>query len=219
MARLGRSLSCLLVGLAACTTGPTMTRRRPSQVAPHPRTDAPTTAPMTAVPPEERCSVRVCFWNMGRGFYHAYIVTSDRRGATHFRAGPAHPGPAVERLWALLRPAGSEARQWGPLRAEHGPYVPGSVDYDPGDPPSMTLLEDGAPCGIYNLRLTGAEIALNSAEIPYQPLTTNSNAFVPFALGWIDLTPGVPPVQAPGWDTVLQALPAGPRGATSQMLH
>jgi hypothetical protein len=203
----GRSLSCLLIVLTAGATGTTVTRLRPSRVAPHPRTEAAKTSPVTAVPPEERCTVRVQFWNMGRGFHHAYIVTSDRRSATHFRAGPAHPGPVAERLWALLRP-GSEARQWGPLRAEHGPYVPGSVDYDPGNPPSMTLLQDGAPCGIYNLRLTGAEIALNSAEIPYQPLTTNSNAFVPFALSWIELTPGEPPVPAPGWDAVLQ--PTGP---------
>ena len=124
---LGRSMSWLLVVLTACTTGPTMMRWRPPRIAPHAWTEVPTTSPATAVPPEERCSVRVCFWNMGLGFYHAYIVTSDRRGATHFRAGPAHPGPVGERLWALLRPAGSEARQWGPLRAEHGTYVPGSV--------------------------------------------------------------------------------------------
>ena len=161
-------------------------------------------APTLAVAPDDRCRVRVCFWDMGTGFYHAYILTSDRHGTTHFRAGPAHPGPIAETIWALLGGKGSKARQWGPLRAEHGPYIPGSVDYDAGSPPSMTLLQDGAPCGILNLRLTGAEIALNSAEIPYNPLTTNSNAFVPYALSWIHLAPGAPPVSAPGWDTVLR---------------
>jgi hypothetical protein len=69
----------------------------------------------------------------------------------------------------------------------------------------MTLVRDGAPCGIYNLRLLGAEISVNSAAIPYNPATTNSNAFVRYALGWIHAVPDAPVVRAPGWFTTLAA--------------
>ena len=154
---------------------------------------------------DQGCTVQVRFSDVGKGFYHAYILTLDHRGASHFRAGPANPGPAAERVWAFLGWKRTAARSWGPLRAEHGPYLPGTVDYDSGDPPTMTIVRDGAPCGIYNLRLTGAEISVNSAAIPYNPATTNSNAFVRYALGWIHVVPGAPPVRAPGWFTILAA--------------
>jgi hypothetical protein len=157
-----------------------------------------------AVPGDQRCKVQVRFWEIGKGFYHAYILTSDRHGATHFRAGPASPGPVISRISTFLEPRNPNTRHWGPLRAEHGPYLPGTVDYDSGSPPTMTLLDNGPSCGVYNLRLTGAEIALNSSLIPYNPLTTNCNAFVRYALTWIHLTPGAPPVAAPGWYTILR---------------
>lgn len=157
-----------------------------------------------AVPGDQRCKVQVRFCEIGKGLYHAYIVTSDRHGATHFRAGPASPGPVSSRIWAFLEPRRPNARRWGPLRAEHAPYLPGTVDYDSGSPPTMTLLDDGPSCGVYNLRLTGAEIALNSSQLPYNPLTTNCNAFVRYALTWIHVTPGAPPVAAPGWYTILR---------------
>jgi len=186
--------------------------------------------PPLGVPGDQRCRVEVRFWSMGGGFYHAYIVTSDRHRATQFRAGPAHPSP-TGRIRALLAAGSSaataslrgffssgppdqsnlaagawapKARHWGPLRADHGPYVAGTLDYDSGRPPTMPLVVDGAPCGLYDLRLTGAEIALNSASLPYNPLSTNSNAFVRYALTWIHVTPGAPPVWAPGWDTILR---------------
>jgi hypothetical protein len=157
-----------------------------------------------AVPGDQRCRVQIRFWEIGKGCYHAYILTSDRHGAMHFRAGPARPGPMASRIWAFLQPRSPIARSWGPLRAEHGPYLPGTVDYDSGSPPTMTLLDDGPSCGVCNLRLTGAEIALNSASLPYNPLSTNCNAYVRYALTWIHVTPGAPPVTAPGWYTILQ---------------
>ena len=90
----------------------------------------------STVPEAQRCRVEVRFWEIKKGLYHAYILTSDRHGTTDFRAGPASPGPLVKRIWAFLTPGSPKAERWGPLRAEHGPYVPGTVDYDPGSPPT-----------------------------------------------------------------------------------
>jgi hypothetical protein len=198
-------LASLLVAAVAKERGQTaaplsvMTNQSVPNVRP-----APLLQRESAVPGDQRCKVQVRFWEIGKGFYHAYILTSDSHGATHFRAGPASPDPLSSRIWAFLERRSPNARHWGPLRAEHGPYLPGTVDYDSGSPPAMTLLDDGPSCGVYNLRLTGAEIAINSSHVPYNPLTTNCNAFVRYALSWIHVTPGAPPVTAPGWYTILR---------------
>lgn len=182
-------LACLLAGRVG-TEGP--------QGAP------PNVSARRSRPSERTCTVQVRFAEVRKGLYHAYILTLDQQGATYFRAGPANRGPSSERLLAFLGWRNSTERSWGALRAGHGSYVPGTVDYESGNPPTMTLLEDGAPCGILNLRLTSAEISINSARIPYGPMTTNSNAFVRYALGWIRVLPGEPPVAALGWHTVLE---------------
>src|SRR5262249_55811699 len=67
------------------------------------------------------CVVQVRFYEVGHGLHHAYILTSDRRGTTHFRAGPSRPGQTAERIRAFLGLPG--ARSWGRLVAEHGDYV------------------------------------------------------------------------------------------------
>ena len=193
-AGLARGLAWLLV-LTLPEGRPAPGPTRPEVPTPSQRPPAPSM--------DEGCTVQVRFSDLGKGFHHAYILTLDHRGATHFRAGPANPGPAAQRIWASLGYKRTAAESWGPLRAEHGSYVPGTVDYDPGSPPTMTLVRGGAPCGIYNLLLAGAEISVNSAAIPYNPATTNCNAFVRYALGWIHVVPGAPPVSAPGWYTIL----------------
>ena len=182
----------VLASLVACTGGTEGRSGVPPQVS-------------TRRPPprEQRCTVQVRFGEVRRGLYHAYILTRDEQGATYFRAGPANPGPSTERLLAFLGWRSSPERSWGALWAGHGSYGPRTVDYDTGSPPTMTLLEDGPPCGILNLRLTSAEVSINSARIRYDPLTTNSNAFVRYALGSIQVSPSAPPVPAPGWYTDL----------------
>jgi hypothetical protein len=152
------------------------------------------------------CTVEVRFSDVGvgNGFFHAYIVTRDPgRGPTHFRAGPSRPRRTrIAKAWALLRGVAAPDT-WGAIRAEHGAYVPGSVDFEEGRPPTMTVLQSDRSCAPYNLRLYDAEIAVNAAQLPYNAATTNSNAFVPYALGWIHVVPGAPPVAAPGWYTTL----------------
>ena len=186
----------LLVVLAGLWAGKVETER--PQGAPH---NSSTGRPTSS---ERRCTVQVRFGEVRKGLYHAYILTIDQQGATYFRAGPTNPGPSTERIPAFLGWKDSTERDWGALRAGHGSYVPGTVDYESGSRPTMTLLEDAAPCGILNLRLTSAEISINSARIRYDPLTTNCNAFVRYALGWIRVSPGDPPVAALGWYTVLE---------------
>ena len=112
---------------------------------------------------------------------------------------------------------GGNTGPWGPLTAQcdnvagsiptagcrNGSYGPGALDWDPGNPPSMTVVNGGLSCSVYNQRLANAVSRVNRAKIPYNPLSTNSNAFVNNALTWSGITPGKPPVWVPGWDTTL----------------
>jgi hypothetical protein len=67
----------------------------------------------------------------------------------------------------------------------------------------MTVVDDGLPCAGYNQQLNNAVNNVNSANIPYNPFSTNSNAFVNNALTSSGITPGSPPVWVPGWGTPL----------------
>jgi hypothetical protein len=68
----------------------------------------------------------------------------------------------------------------------------------------MTVVNDGLPCSGYNQQLNNAVNNVNSANIPYNPFSTNSNAFVNNALTSSGMTPGAPLVWVPGWGTNLR---------------
>jgi RHS repeat-associated protein len=187
--------------------------------------------PLSYADPLGLCRVQVNFWRLGPGYYHAYILTSDALGTTYFRGGPGAGGPSSGSSGASSSGSGGSSSHscksgssssnssnssspgsggnggntgpWGPLSAVSGPYVPGTVDWDPGNPPTMTVLDNGLPCSIYNQPLANSVSAVNSANIPYNPFSTNSNAFVNNALTWSGITHGQPPVWAPGWNTPL----------------
>jgi RHS repeat-associated protein len=94
---------------------------------------------------------------------------------------------------------GQNTGPWGPLTTTAGPYTPDSVDYDPGNPPSVPVLSNDAPCGPYNSQLNQALNQIQNANIPYNPLSTNSNATVSNALQQAGLPVPTPPVRVPGW--------------------
>lgn len=107
--------------------------------------------------------------------------------------------------------AGANTGPFGALTAEHGDYVPGTVDYETKPAASVTLLSNDQPAAAYTDQLNQYENAVNNANIPYNPLSTNSNAYAQSAVEFLGLTPPAkPPVLAPGHDTTLPVTPPPP---------
>jgi RHS repeat-associated protein len=97
---------------------------------------------------------------------------------------------------------GGNNGSWGPIQAESGPYVPGTVDWNPNPTSSQTLEDDGKPCGCGGAMQNYVN-QVNSSNIPYNPFNTNSNAFATGAAQAGGFSPGPAPVWAPGSTTTL----------------
>ncbi|MEO8007740.1 MAG: RHS repeat-associated core domain-containing protein, partial [Betaproteobacteria bacterium] len=91
---------------------------------------------------------------------------------------------------------------WGPINTNSGPYLPGTVDYETGAPPSVVMQDDNEPCGC-NSAFASTLNNIQNAQIPYNPLSTNSNATARALLQGAGFSPTTPPVWAPGWSTPL----------------
>lgn len=98
---------------------------------------------------------------------------------------------------------GSPNSIWGPIKTLYGPYGPETRDWDPGNPPTMDVLNNNELCGPYNQQFENTMQEINNANIPYRPLSTNSNSVTSTALGRAGLPAGQTPVWAPGWGTPL----------------
>jgi hypothetical protein len=154
------------------------------------------------------------------------VLATDADGTTtYYRGGPGKrpgsSGPSSGSSGSSSRSCGSSSPNssnssspgsgkpgkntgpYGPLTGESGPYGPNTIDWDPGDPPSNTILDDGLPCSAYDGPFKNAINAINNAKIPYNPFSTNSNAFANDILTRSGLNPGSPPVWAPGWGSTL----------------
>ena len=92
---------------------------------------------------------------------------------------------------------------WGPIVTDSGPYVPGTIDYQTGTPPSVTVHDDDKACDELNKKLGSAMQAIEDKAVPYNPFTQNSNSTVREALERSGLRQPVPPVWAPAWQTQL----------------
>jgi hypothetical protein len=107
------------------------------------------------------CKVEVRFAKIGPNYYHAYIVTTSPDGSqTYFRGGPSKGGSCCGSSGALGSASGGSSGQssgsnsnssnssspgsgpggagsntgpWGPITTNSGPYVPDTIDYDPGN--------------------------------------------------------------------------------------
>jgi hypothetical protein len=75
---------------------------------------------------------------------------------------------------------------------------------------TVTALSNDLPASSYIQALQQFDTGLNQANIPYNPLSTNSNAYVTNALQSIGVTPPTAPVFAPGAGTNLNVVPAPP---------
>ncbi len=148
--------------------------------------------PLRYVDPLGLCKIEVRYAQLleivGLGYpikiYHAYLVTTDTDGTQkYFRGGPSRFG----------------IPNWGSINARYGDYVPGTVDWDPGAPPTDTIVNNDSPCGCYNTTLERAAKDLNEAKVPYDPLGPNSNTTANFGLQRLGLGGRQPSVIAPSW--------------------
>jgi RHS repeat-associated protein len=161
------------------------------------------------------------------------LTTSPNGSQTYFRGGPSAAGPSSGASGALGSASGGSASgssgsrssgssnssnssspgsgrggpsanngPWGPINTISGPYLPGTVDYETGTPPSVVLQDDNEPCGC-NSAFASTLNNIQNAQIPYNPLSTNSNATARAVLQGGGFNPPTPPVWAPGWSTPL----------------
>ncbi len=153
------------------------------------------------------CKVSVRYSKVAVG-YHAFITTepTDATSVTPsqgFRGGPSQgaSGGNVSGAssGASSRSSGSNSNSgnssspgsgaggkgqtsgpWGPITTNSGNYDAGFIDY-PGageQQPSQVAVNDDKDCAEYNKSFSGTLGAIEDAAIPYNPLTTNSNATV-----------------------------------------
>jgi RHS repeat-associated protein len=92
---------------------------------------------------------------------------------------------------------------WGPIITDTGLYVPGSIDYQTGDTP-VTILNNSEPCTCTNNNFAQTLRSIQDAQIPYNPLSTNSNATARDLIQQDGLPVPIPPVWVPGWSTPLK---------------
>jgi RHS repeat-associated protein len=150
--------------------------------------------PIKAIDPLGLCKIEVRFSRVftiaGIPLYHGYIVTSEGSGTPrYYRGGPEKNG------WKGA---------WGNIVTRHGDYVPDTPDWDPGTPPSITVLDNCEPCSKYDTGLEQMMMRIDAAGIPYQLSGPNSNSVVTKGLEGIGLEAGSPPVSAPGWGQPIQ---------------
>jgi RHS repeat-associated protein len=159
-------------------------------------------SPINSFDPFGLCKVEVRYAKIGLFWYHAYVVVTDTDGSqTYYRGGPssnAFPGAS------LLGSGGSASQRsgsnangsnssnssspgsgaarvggrtgpWGPIQGDSGPYVPGTVDWDPNPSPTVVVLDDNEPCKCKD-KLQAALDRIGNANIPYNPFGDNSNA-------------------------------------------
>ena len=67
--------------------------------------------------------------------------------------------------------------------------------------PTRAVLNDNEPCACHNAAFAKAMQAIQNAQIPYNPLSANSNATVSTTMQQGGFSPGTPSVWAPGWGT------------------
>jgi RHS repeat-associated protein len=167
---------------------------------------------------------------------HTYIVVTDTNGhQTYYRAGPTNGASAG---WITPASSGSSTQgagsnssnssnsttpgagpggagantgPFGALTAEHGDYMPGTIDYETHPAASVTLLSNNQPASGYTDQLNQYQNNINQSNIPYNPLSTNSNAYAEGAAKFLGLTPPAsPPVLAQGHGTPLPVPPPTP---------
>jgi hypothetical protein len=175
--------------------------------------------PLSSFDDDGHATIEVKYNPLAAGSNHSFIVITDRDGTqTVFRAGPsisASPG------WITPATGGSASQSTTPTSSQSdssNSSSPGAGQTAQGNPfgqlyaqqesptdpngdnmstisGSVTVLSNDLPASSYINGLTQFDTGLNQANIPYNPLSTNSNAYVTNALQSV----GVPTPNAPVW--------------------
>jgi RHS repeat-associated protein len=165
---------------------------------------------------------------------HSFIVVTDRDGTqTVFRAGPS---ANVNNLWITPATGGAASQStipgssqsdssnssspgagptaqgdpWGQLYAQQESPTDRNGDNMSPISGSVTVLSNDLPASSYIQGLQQFDTALNQVNIPYNPLSTNSNAYATNALQSIGVPTPKAPVWVPGAGTNLNVVPAPP---------
>jgi RHS repeat-associated protein len=142
---------------------------------------------------------------LGRKISHCYIVVTDPNGKqTYYRGGPSGNGGDIVAATGNSRGSTGVTGQsgYGNVVTNSGAYQPDTVDWPTPQTPATggrTYVDNDKPCGCIKSQLDKAMQNINDAGVPYNPLTTNSNATVFRALRELGMSPGVAPAPAPGW--------------------
>lgn len=96
------------------------------------------------------------------------------------------------------------AGPWGPIVTKHGAYGPGTIDWTASPTATKTVAVRPGSCDATERNLTRHLGEIDDVQIPYNPLSTNSNATAHTILERSGIHAGVKtPVWAPGWNTRL----------------
>jgi RHS repeat-associated protein len=190
--------------------------------------------PLSNLDDDGHATIEVKYNPLALGSNHSFIVITDRDGTqTVFRAGPS---VSAGTGWITPATGGSASQSSTPTSSQSdssnssspgaGPTANGnpygqlvSQQESPTDPNGdnmstisghVTVLSNDLPASSYINGLQQFDSGLNSANIPYNPLSTNSNAYVTNALQSIGVQTPKAPVWAPGAGTNLHVTPAPP---------
>jgi RHS repeat-associated protein len=190
--------------------------------------------PLSSFDDDGHATIEVKYNPLALGSNHSFIVITDRDGTqTVFRAGPS---VSAGTGWITPATGGSASQSSTPTSSQsdssnssspgagttangnpYGQLV--SQQESPTDPNgdnmstisgAVTVLSNDLPASSYINGLQQFDSGLNSANIPYNPLSTNSNAYVTNALQSIGVPTPKAPVWAPGAGTNLNVTPAPP---------
>jgi hypothetical protein len=115
--------------------------------------------------------------------WHLFVVATDTAGTESFyRGGPGGPGAPPP---------------YGSILTTHGPYLPGTVDWEPGAP-SVTVASGAAACGKGSCFVSELS-RIDGTATPYAPLGPNSNTVARSLLSTCGVPERKPVILAPGW--------------------
>jgi RHS repeat-associated protein len=190
--------------------------------------------PLSAFDDDGHATIEVKYNPLAAGSNHSFIVITDRNGTqTVFRAGPS---VSASSGWITPATGGSASQSATPTSSQSnssnssspgaGPTAQGNPwgqlvaqQESPTDPNgdnmstisgSIVVMKDDLPAASYIQGLQDFDTGLNQANIPYNPLSTNSNAYVTNALQSIGVAPPIDHPRAPGAGTNLNVTPAPP---------
>jgi len=190
--------------------------------------------PLSSFDDDGHATIEVKYNPLALGSNHSFIVITDRDGTqTVFRAGPS---VSAGTGWITPATGGSASQSTTPTSSQSdssnssspgaGPTANGNPygqliaqQESPTDPNgdnmstisgSVTVLSNDLPASSYINGLTQFDTGLNQANIPYNPLSKNSNAYVTNALQSIGVPTPKDHPWAPGAGTNLNVTPAPP---------